>query len=151
MVEQVGGNHYDSEGMEHWDLMNEMRVGYMESSATKYVSRWRKKGGLEDLRKALSFVEKILSSSYSDNRSMFYWVPDHSRKRMRQWFEDCGMEEFERGVCREILCWDRFSGLEGTAARLRSFIESEEQRVKSEDNGLLPDGGGMKHPFGYEG
>ena len=58
---QVGGSHYQSE-YQHWDFV---RLGlhgrYLEGCATKYVSRWRDKGGAQDLEKALHYVEKIMA------------------------------------------------------------------------------------------
>lgn len=57
-VDQVGGSHYQAE-YQHWDWAAETELGYLEANATKYVSRWRKKGGVEDLKKALSYVKKL--------------------------------------------------------------------------------------------
>ena len=56
---QVGGCHYKSE-YEHWDLIAENRVGYLEGCATKYIVRWRKKGGRKDLEKASHYIEKAM-------------------------------------------------------------------------------------------
>lgn len=57
---QVGGSHYKV-GVEHWDWTEAQGVGYLEGCATKYVVRWRKKNGLEDLEKALHYVEKLMA------------------------------------------------------------------------------------------
>ena len=46
----------------HWDLVLNTRMGYLEGCATKYVSRWRKKGGIQDLEKALHYVNKSLEN-----------------------------------------------------------------------------------------
>lgn len=61
VVEQVGGKHYQAE-YQHWDLCDEHNVSYLESCATKYLSRWRDKGGVQDLQKSRSYVEKRLAS-----------------------------------------------------------------------------------------
>lgn len=61
-VEQVGGTHYgraDSYG--HWDFVWDANIQYYEACATKYVQRWKLKAGVVDLRKAVSYVEKLLS------------------------------------------------------------------------------------------
>lgn len=58
---QVGGTHYKT-SYEHWDWVLKLGVGYLEGNATKYVARWRRKGGLEDLRKALHYVNKAIES-----------------------------------------------------------------------------------------
>jgi hypothetical protein len=50
--------HYAS-GYLHWDWVLAVGMGYCEGNATAYVKRWRLKGGIVDLRKALSYVNKV--------------------------------------------------------------------------------------------
>lgn len=57
-VEQVGGDHYDAT-YEHWDYASETGLGYLEGCASKYVTRWRKKDGVQGLQKAISYLQKI--------------------------------------------------------------------------------------------
>lgn len=49
---QVGGTHYSDMAIQPaaYNLANNM--GWAEGDAISYISRWRKKGGLQDLRKA---------------------------------------------------------------------------------------------------
>lgn len=57
---QVAGSHYASAlGVQHWDLIDNYRVGYLEGCASKYVTRWRKKNGLQDLQKAEHYLQKL--------------------------------------------------------------------------------------------
>lgn len=56
---QVGGSHYAA-GLQHWDLIEKYGIGYLEGCATKYVTRWRKKNGKQDLEKALHYVDKLI-------------------------------------------------------------------------------------------
>lgn len=58
-VKQVGGTHYDRGGLQHWDLMEAYDVAYLEAVAAKYPVRWRDKGGVEDLRKAVTYLKKM--------------------------------------------------------------------------------------------
>lgn len=56
---QVGGNHYKKQGAtEHWDIVDQWGLDYFQGQITKYVMRWRDKGGLQDLEKASHFLEK---------------------------------------------------------------------------------------------
>jgi hypothetical protein len=57
---QVGGSHYKTGGMQHWDFVFILELGYFEGNSTKYVSRWRKKNGRQDLDKAAHYVDKML-------------------------------------------------------------------------------------------
>jgi len=69
VVKQYGGTHYEkstavcpycgSAGLQHWDLYAE--APYLEGTATKYITRWRRKGGVADLRKAITVIEKIIA------------------------------------------------------------------------------------------
>lgn len=54
---QVGGAHYQAP-YQHWDLVADAGLGYFDGQATKYVSRWRKKNGIQDLQKAQHFLQK---------------------------------------------------------------------------------------------
>ncbi len=62
MVEQVGGDHYKA-AYQHWDWVADTELPYLEGCATKYISRWRKKGGKQDLEKAVSYLEKLREKS----------------------------------------------------------------------------------------
>jgi hypothetical protein len=56
-----GGNHYRKvEGEQHWDRMWRLfGPGYFIGCATKYLERYRDKGGLQDLDKAIHFTTKL--------------------------------------------------------------------------------------------
>lgn len=56
---QVGGQHYQS-NYQHWDLAIRVPMSYLEGNATRYVCRWRKKEGMQDLQKALHYVDKLI-------------------------------------------------------------------------------------------
>ncbi len=57
---QVAGGHYKS-SYQHWDYVRlALDSRYLEGCLSKYVYRWRKKNGLQDLLKAQHYYEKIL-------------------------------------------------------------------------------------------
>jgi len=60
--------HYreDKHDHEHWDVMQEWLgedgwIGYMVGQTTKYLARWQFKGGVADLRKAATFLNKLIT------------------------------------------------------------------------------------------
>jgi len=57
---QEGGAHYKGAPVEHWDFVIMHDIPYMEAQIIKYMMRWRKKNGIEDLRKARHFVDKLI-------------------------------------------------------------------------------------------
>ncbi len=65
---QVGGDHYKTE-YEHWDFVEAHGLGYLEAAATKYVTRWRTKNGVQDLQKALHYIDKLMEL-YSQGRRL---------------------------------------------------------------------------------
>lgn len=58
--QQVGGKHYKVLGIEPWDYIAANNLGFFEGSIVKYVTRWDCKGGIDDLRKAKHFIEKLI-------------------------------------------------------------------------------------------
>ncbi len=59
--EQVGGTHYHTE-YQHWDFVLDTGMDYFAAQVTKYVTRWRRKNGEEDLKKALHFLDKLIEN-----------------------------------------------------------------------------------------
>jgi hypothetical protein len=57
---QVGGAHYKKGGEEHWDRAWRLNYDPFQYIITKWVERWRDKGGVEDLRKAQHALEKYI-------------------------------------------------------------------------------------------
>lgn len=56
---QVGGNHYKDFPIQPAYFCHVNNIPYLESTAIKYLCRWRKKGGVQDLEKAIHFIELI--------------------------------------------------------------------------------------------
>jgi hypothetical protein len=57
---QVAGNHYKTKQIQPWDYIAANELGYFEGNIVKYVSRWRDKGGIDDLRKAAHYLQKLI-------------------------------------------------------------------------------------------
>ena len=57
---QVGGDHYKGKSIQPWDYIVANDLGYLEGNIVKYISRWRSKGGVDDLRKVLHYTQKLI-------------------------------------------------------------------------------------------
>lgn len=57
---QVGGEHYKVGGEEHWDRVARLGLNYFQACATKYIERYNKKGGIQDLEKAQHYLQKLI-------------------------------------------------------------------------------------------
>lgn len=58
--EQVGGQHYKDMAIQPAEFITKNGIGYIEGSVIKYVCRWRKKNGIEDLKKARHFLDLLI-------------------------------------------------------------------------------------------
>ena len=56
---QVGGHHYRT-SIQHWDFVAANDLDYFQGQITKYVTRWKKKNGIDDLYKARHFLQKYI-------------------------------------------------------------------------------------------
>lgn len=60
---QVAGTHYKGKAIQPWDYIVANNLGYLEGNIVKYVSRWKDKGGVDDLKKARHYLDKLIEVS----------------------------------------------------------------------------------------
>lgn len=56
-------SHYTSGKLEVIDAIEGMGLGYHEGNIVKYVARWRLKNGVEDLRKARWYLDRLIDAN----------------------------------------------------------------------------------------
>lgn len=66
---QVGGGHYKQFTHETWDVILDWGLGYLDGNAVKYLSRWRHKNGIEDLKKARHYIDKLIETEQERARA----------------------------------------------------------------------------------
>ena len=59
---QVGGAHYRDMAIQPATYVIRNAIGWAEGEVIKYVSRWRRKNGIEDLRKARHVLLLLIQS-----------------------------------------------------------------------------------------
>jgi hypothetical protein len=70
---QVAGSHYRA-SLQHWDyVVGALENRYLEGQLTKYVFRWRKKNGLQDLDKSLHYAQKLYEEALDGRVSPPSW------------------------------------------------------------------------------
>ena len=57
---QVGGNHYKYKAIQPWEVIERNSMGFFDGNALKYIMRYKEKGGVEDLKKAIHYIEKLI-------------------------------------------------------------------------------------------
>ena len=66
---QEGGTHYKQFRYETWDVIVDWNLGYLDGNAVKYLSRWRLKGGIQDLKKARHYIDKLIETEEAKGES----------------------------------------------------------------------------------
>ena len=57
---QVGGDHYKNMAIQPIEYIHYNGIGFIEGGVIKYVSRWRNKNGIEDLKKAIHLLQLLI-------------------------------------------------------------------------------------------
>lgn len=57
---QEGGSHYKDKAIQPVEYCMANNIPFMEGCVIKYCTRWRDKGGVEDLRKARHFLDMLI-------------------------------------------------------------------------------------------
>lgn len=66
--QQIAGTHYVTMSVQPWAAMQswmspEAFLGFLRGNVIKYVARCDAKGGVEDLRKARHYLDKLIEES----------------------------------------------------------------------------------------
>ena len=66
IMNEADPDHYSNLPMEPWDFIQQNKLDFFEGNVVKYICRWRNKGGVTDLRKAITYIEKIIEGENSN-------------------------------------------------------------------------------------
>ena len=169
---QVGGLHYKSE-YQHWDWAIDLQLGYLESAATKYITRWRGKNGVQDVEKALHYIQKAEEAFLEDrykNNCLNSWNstnPELGASLTRQFLLSNNIVGAEAEFMWHSSSWVNQFNFPHILDLGREIL-SQAQSVQEQRCGTLPKGGsiaakntpgqalsqpedntGQNHPFGY--
>lgn len=177
---QVGGDHYSAiNGYEHWDWAIDTGLGYLDGCATKYISRWWKKNGIQDLLKARTYILKMITNF--DAVYALSIEPPHNIDKLNANFQKANqLPDLEYEICCILSDWQTKDQLEFAVLLLDRLIQ-DAQKAMDLGAGVVPRGGaaalpcggaggigmqavptststevsskgvsGMKHPFGYD-
>lgn len=57
---QVAGDHYKQLKIQPVEYIHANNIPYLEGNIIKYATRWKSKGGVEDLRKIKHYVDLLI-------------------------------------------------------------------------------------------
>ena len=55
--------HYRTGAIEPWDFISAQRMNFIEGNIIKYVTRYKHKDGLLDLKKARVYLDRLISET----------------------------------------------------------------------------------------
>lgn len=120
---QVGGKHYKTE-YEHWDLSLEIPYSYLEGCATKYVTRAKKKNGIEDLKKALHYVNKLQENGNYQVRALKH---TEIRFEIDRFVEANSLGILESRFCEVLATWEAKSELDEARQIIFQLLDEAEK------------------------
>lgn len=138
---QVGGTHYKN-AFQHWDLADELDLGYYEGQISKYTTRHRFKKGKQDADKLRHFCIKLIELVTHKGRQ-----PRHrptTFARMTQYAEANHLLPIEYACIMSICNWQSVEDLRMLLTRIDRLIAevypaspyAEQDRVWNKLGGL---------------
>lgn len=128
---QVAGSHYAAP-IQHWDYVI-LALGhrYLEGNITKYVTRHRKKNGIQDLQKALHYLDKLRDSFEKGNVSGpgTTW-PEFP---MGEFISGNGLNTLEAYVCNRLATWEKLTDLDIIRNYICDLILDAEDEQRRQD------------------
>ncbi len=129
-MEQVGGDHYKS-NYQHWDWAVDVGLGPLEYGATRYICRHWKKDGVEDLKKAKHFVEKLMELNQAGCYSHYKDIPRGKRslyfiESMSNFVKENKLPYIEARLCERLATWNTDNELFTVRVELEYLIKTSE-------------------------
>jgi hypothetical protein len=133
---QIGGNHYKTNGVQHWDLFGQ---DYLIGCATKYISRWRNKNGKQDLEKALHYAKKLKEHVALGKHEHY-----EAHELVQEWMENVKMPYTERVIILNLVNWETIEDIDCAIEGIRYLMGEpvdNHQRFFEFGQGTPDDGG----------
>ena len=82
---QIGGDHYAKHKIQPWDIIDEYGLNFYAGNVLKYLLRYKDKGGVEDLKKAQHYLEKLIQMEETMQNL------EHTLKNIVGWADERGL------------------------------------------------------------
>lgn len=127
---QVGGDHYKSFALQPVQFSNMASLGFCEGSIIKYISRWRKKNGLEDIEKVFHFLDLLIHDLDNGTCTLPIITTAAPLERFLAQFKDITAPE--ASIIRVVTNWRRATG-RAEAFSVRRVQELKKIRALKKD------------------
>jgi len=61
-MNKINPKHYKGKDIQPIDLIDSMELDFYQGNIVKYVSRYKNKNGIEDLKKAKWYLERLITN-----------------------------------------------------------------------------------------
>ena len=66
--QQIGGDHYKELAIQPVEYIHANSIPFIEGCIIKYATRWRDKGGLQDLQKIIHFTHMLIDLEFKPDK-----------------------------------------------------------------------------------
>lgn len=133
---QVGGDHYKAE-VQHWDWTTPTRIQGLEYASTKYLSRWWKKNGLEDITKPIHYMVKAKEMhlagkhfNHTMHTSPNYLVVEKAKALFDDFIDSSDIPDMEANIMLRIATWQ-------TTGQLNTILSMLDQLYRDASEGRI--------------
>lgn len=67
LQKQIGGSHYKNFKMQPIELITKTRCSFIQGNIVKYISRYKRKNGKQDLEKAIHYAQLAINLDFFGN------------------------------------------------------------------------------------
>lgn len=68
LSKQVSGGHYVKCAIQPIEYIHANNLPFIEGNVVKYITRWRDKNGVDDLRKVIHYIELLIELETRDGK-----------------------------------------------------------------------------------
>lgn len=123
---QIGGEHYKKATFQPWDwaLQRHGSLGHYEVSIIQYVTRFREKGGKQDLEKAMHYLDKMI---YEHSRNDYYNMANKLRgsTQLTMFRDQNKIDKYQSQVVHLMAIWHDVSDLEMAKSIITTTLLTE--------------------------
>jgi len=64
LTQQSGGSHYKGRAIQPIEYIHRNDLSFLQGNVVKYITRYKEKGGADDIAKAIHYCQLILELEY---------------------------------------------------------------------------------------
>lgn len=89
LSKQVGGTHYQKYQIQPLEFCHKNKLGFIEGNVIKLVTRFRDKGGRQDLEKAIHYLESLIDFEYGSEEDAKKECEDEDEEWEKKGQKEC--------------------------------------------------------------